>query len=164
MVWLLPYVLAALGVGFLIANVRAFADIVRYRRKRKSALLIWPGPPPPFYGLVLFLGVALGILIFVKLIVLHRLLEAEQRLPGASRGPTRCNRRSPHALYPMTGPRRLWAAPVRLPGMGAAWFLWCRRQRARPGQRPTREPDARVATDGGSRALRGRPLGPPFRR
>ena len=74
MVWLLPYVLAALGVGFLIANVRAFADIVRYRRKRKNALLIWPGPPPPFYGLVLFLGVALGMLIFVKLIVLHRTL------------------------------------------------------------------------------------------
>jgi hypothetical protein len=71
MVWLLPYVLAALGVGFLVANVRAFADIIQYRRRRKDALLIWLGPPPPFYGLVLFLGVALGLLIFVKVVVLH---------------------------------------------------------------------------------------------
>ena len=72
MAWLLPYVLIGLGVGFLVANVRAFSDFLRYRRRRKNAVLIWPGPPPPFYGLVLFLGVALGVLIFVKVVFLHR--------------------------------------------------------------------------------------------
>ncbi len=72
MAWLLPYVLIGLGAGFLVANVRAFTDFVRYRRRRKNAVLIWPGPPPPFYGLVLFLGVALGVLIFVKVVFLHR--------------------------------------------------------------------------------------------
>ena len=69
MAWLLPYVLIGLGVGFLVANVRAFTDFFRYRRRRKDAVLIWPGPPPPFYGLVLFLGVALGVLIFVKVVM-----------------------------------------------------------------------------------------------
>jgi hypothetical protein len=72
MVWLLPYVLIALGVGFLVANVRLFASFFRYRRLRKDALLTWPGPPPPYYGLVLFLGVALGLLIILKVILLYR--------------------------------------------------------------------------------------------
>jgi hypothetical protein len=72
MAWLLPYVLIGLGVGFLVANLRALADFARYRRLRRSALLIWPGPPPPFYGLVIFLGFTLGLLIIVKIFVLHR--------------------------------------------------------------------------------------------
>lgn len=67
---LLPYVLLALGVGFLIANVRVFADVVRFRRRRREAVLIWPGPPPPYYGLVLFLGVTLGLLLMVKVLFL----------------------------------------------------------------------------------------------
>jgi hypothetical protein len=67
---LLPYVLVALGVGFLIANIRAFANFVRYLRRRREAVLIWPGPPPPYYGLVLFLGVTLGILLIVKFVFL----------------------------------------------------------------------------------------------
>src|SRR5262245_45680243 len=72
MAWLLPYVLIGLGVGFLVANVRALADFVRYRRLRPSALLTWPGPPPPFYGLTIFLGVTLGLLIIFKVFVQHR--------------------------------------------------------------------------------------------
>ena len=71
MVWLLPYVLIALGVGFLVANVRLFASFFRYRRLRKGALLTWPGPPPPYYGLILFLGVALGLLVILKVILLY---------------------------------------------------------------------------------------------
>ena len=60
MVWLLPYVLIALGVGFLVANVRAVREFLPLPAARKGALLTWPGPPPPYYGLILFLGVALG--------------------------------------------------------------------------------------------------------
>jgi hypothetical protein len=68
---LLPQILLVLGVGFLVANLRMAFDFVRYVRRRHRALLVWPGPRPPFYGLVLFLGVALGLLIVVKLVVLH---------------------------------------------------------------------------------------------
>jgi len=71
MVWLLPYVLIALGAGFLVANVRLFVSFFRYRRLRKGALLTWPGPPPPYYGLILFLGVALGLLVILKVILLY---------------------------------------------------------------------------------------------
>jgi len=70
MAWLLPYVLVGLGVGFAIANVRLLAQGARYLRLRKNALLTWPGPPPPYYGLMLFLGVALGILLIVKFVFL----------------------------------------------------------------------------------------------
>ncbi|HEX7088364.1 MAG TPA: hypothetical protein VF198_18540 [Vicinamibacterales bacterium] len=66
MAWLLPYVLIGLGVGFLVANIRVVAQFVRYLRLRRRALLTWPGPPPPYYGLILFLAVALGLLLIVK--------------------------------------------------------------------------------------------------
>jgi hypothetical protein len=72
MVRLLPYVLIALGVGFLVANVRALAEFLRFRRRRRHALLIWPGPRPPFFGLIVFLGFALGVLIIVKAFILGR--------------------------------------------------------------------------------------------
>ncbi len=70
MAWLLPYVLVGLGVGFAIANLRVLAQAVRFLHLRKNALLIWPGPPPPYYGLMVFLGVALGVLLIVKFIFL----------------------------------------------------------------------------------------------
>ena len=69
---LLSLVLLVLGFGFLIANLRLTADLVRYFRMRSSALLVWPGKRPPFYGLVLTLGVVLGVLVFVKLVIQHR--------------------------------------------------------------------------------------------
>jgi hypothetical protein len=72
MVVVLPYVLLALGAGFLIASLRTLAAYLRFRRLRKDALLIWPGPRPPFYGLIVFLRYALGLLIAVKLFVLRR--------------------------------------------------------------------------------------------
>jgi len=70
MAWLLPYVLVGLGVGFAIANVRVLAQAARYLRLRNNALLTWPGAPPPYYGLMLFLGVALGVLLIVKFVYL----------------------------------------------------------------------------------------------
>jgi hypothetical protein len=66
-------VLLVLGVGFLIANVRVLLQYSSYRRlKRAGELLTWPGPKPPSYGLMLALGVALGVLFFVKLFILNR--------------------------------------------------------------------------------------------
>ncbi len=64
--------LIALGVGFLIANLRIFVQFVRFLRLRSSALLTWPGSRPPFYGLSLALGVLFGCLIFVKIVVQQR--------------------------------------------------------------------------------------------
>ena len=72
MVGLLPYVLIGLGTGFLVANVRVLVQFLRFRRLRSQAVLTWPGPRPPFYGLVIFLGVTLGVLILVKVLFLHR--------------------------------------------------------------------------------------------
>ena len=68
----LSLVLLVLGFGFLAANVRVVAELVRYFRLRPSALLTWPGPRPPFYGLVLTLGVVLGVLVFVKVAIQER--------------------------------------------------------------------------------------------
>lgn len=68
----LSAVLFLLGLGFLVANMRLITELVRYRRLRPSALLTWPGRRPPFYGLLLTLGVVLGVLVFVKLAVQER--------------------------------------------------------------------------------------------
>ncbi|MGC4083354.1 MAG: hypothetical protein QM736_14905 [Vicinamibacterales bacterium] len=35
-------------------------------------MLIWPTPPPPFYRLTIVLGVATGVLVLVKLFIVHR--------------------------------------------------------------------------------------------
>jgi hypothetical protein len=68
----LPVVLLGLGCGFLVANLRALVNFWRFRRRRASALLTWPGRRPPFYGLVLGLGVVLGLLVLFKLVVQRR--------------------------------------------------------------------------------------------
>ncbi len=64
--------LLLLGFGFLVANVKLAFDYVRFLRLRRSALLIWRTPKPPYYTFGLGLGVALGLLVFAKLVFLHR--------------------------------------------------------------------------------------------
>ena len=68
---MLTGVLLLLGAGFFIANAKLVLDYTRYLRRRSSALLVWPSPRPPYYAMALAIGVALGILIFVKIFVLH---------------------------------------------------------------------------------------------
>jgi hypothetical protein len=63
MVDLTQPILLVLGVGFLLANVRVGFEAWQFRRRRSSALLTWPGPPPRYYGLQLALGVVLGLLL-----------------------------------------------------------------------------------------------------
>jgi hypothetical protein len=65
-------VLVVLGIGFLWANVRLFAQFIRFLKIRSSALLTWPGRRPPFYGLLLVLGAVLALLIVYKLAVLRQ--------------------------------------------------------------------------------------------
>ncbi len=64
--------LLLLGAGFMVANARLIVELLRFRRRRAGALLIWRSPPPPYYGLTLALGVATGLLVAFKLIVIHR--------------------------------------------------------------------------------------------
>ena len=64
--------LLLLGFGFLIANAKLAWDYVRFLKRRRSALLTWRIPKPPQYTFALGLGVALGILVFLKLVYLRR--------------------------------------------------------------------------------------------
>ena len=68
-----PYLaglLVVFGAGFLIANARLILEYVRFLRRRRGALLIWPSPKPPYYGTALAIGVVLGFLVFYKIIFL----------------------------------------------------------------------------------------------
>jgi hypothetical protein len=63
--------LVLLGVGFFFADAWIFFQFIRFRRLRRSALLIWPGRRPPFSGLVFGLGAILSVLIIYKLAFLR---------------------------------------------------------------------------------------------
>ena len=58
---LLQRILFVFGIGFLIANLVVIADLVRFRIRKRSALLVWQGEKPRFYGFSLALGVMLGL-------------------------------------------------------------------------------------------------------
>ncbi len=64
-------ILLLVGVWFLIANLRLLLEYIRYLRRRRGALLVWAGPKPRQYGLMLGLGVASGILILVEVVFLR---------------------------------------------------------------------------------------------
>ncbi len=68
----LPRLLFLLGVGFLVANLRLLFQVVRFLRIRSSALLTWPGMPPPLHGLIVAVGAMLALVIISKLIVLRQ--------------------------------------------------------------------------------------------
>ena len=63
--------LLVLGLGFLVADAKLVLDYLQYRKRRRNALLTWPSPKPPQYGVALGIGVALGLLVFYKLVVLR---------------------------------------------------------------------------------------------
>jgi hypothetical protein len=65
---LLPRLLFLFGLGFLIANLKVVADVLRFRVRRTSALLVWDTPKPRFYRWSLLLAVVLGLLLMAKLI------------------------------------------------------------------------------------------------
>ena len=66
--WGAPRLLVVLGVGFLGANLKVIADLIRYRQRRQTALLIWQGPRPASYRLNVLLAVTLGLLLAAKLV------------------------------------------------------------------------------------------------
>jgi hypothetical protein len=64
--------LLLLGAGFLIANARLILQYVTFLKRRRLALLTWPSPRPPYYGLTLAIGVAAGLLVFFKIVISHQ--------------------------------------------------------------------------------------------
>jgi hypothetical protein len=63
----LPRLLFLFGIGFLLANARAMLLHLQYWRRRRHALLVWPGRRPPFYGMQVGIAAALGLLIVYNL-------------------------------------------------------------------------------------------------
>ncbi len=68
----LTTVLLTLGAGFLVANARLLVDYLRFRQRKRGAVLTWPSPKPPYYGTALALGVVLGLIVFYKLVFTHQ--------------------------------------------------------------------------------------------
>lgn len=64
--------LVLLGSGFLVANARLGLEYVRFLRRKGGAVLTWPSPTPSYYGLTIGLGISTGILVLVKVFVVHR--------------------------------------------------------------------------------------------
>jgi hypothetical protein len=62
------------GIGFLGANLKVGLDLLKYRRQRQDALLVWPSTYP-FYRLSVLLGITQGLLL-VSLLLLR--LPAQQ--------------------------------------------------------------------------------------
>lgn len=58
--------LLALGVLFVIVDLRVGAQILTWWTKRRQAIVTWPGPKPPFYTINLAIGVMLGVLLLVS--------------------------------------------------------------------------------------------------
>jgi hypothetical protein len=65
---ILPQLLFLFGLGFLVANLKVVADVIRFRVRRASALLVWETPKPRFYNWSRLLAVVLGLLLLAKLI------------------------------------------------------------------------------------------------
>jgi hypothetical protein len=65
--------LVAIGVGFLLANLRIGFQLFRFKRLRPSALLTWPGRGSSYPRMLMVMGIVLACVIAVKLVVLHRL-------------------------------------------------------------------------------------------
>ena len=72
---LLPRILFLFGIGFFAANLKVVTDLVRFQVRKRSALLVWENPKPPYYGFTLALGAMLGLLLTFKLFVQHRPLQ-----------------------------------------------------------------------------------------
>jgi hypothetical protein len=66
---ILTGILLLLGAGFLVANARLILEYLRYVKRRRAALLTWPGPRPSHYGMALAIGVVLGLVVFYKVVI-----------------------------------------------------------------------------------------------
>jgi hypothetical protein len=65
---LLAQILFLFGLGFLVANLKVVADLIRFRVRKNSALLVWQTPKPRYYNFSLMLAGILGLLLAAKLV------------------------------------------------------------------------------------------------
>jgi hypothetical protein len=72
---LLQRLLYLFGIGFFAANVKVGTDLLRFQRRKRSALLIWQNPKPRYYHFSLMLGAVLVGLFAFKLFIQHRELK-----------------------------------------------------------------------------------------
>jgi hypothetical protein len=64
--------LLALGLLFLVVNLRVGRQLFQWWRRRAGAVLVWMPPKPPYYAINLAIGVMLGILLFVTVFLVPR--------------------------------------------------------------------------------------------
>jgi len=57
------------GIGFLMANLIGLAQQVLYWRRRRTALLTWPGRRPPLYQMQIGIGITLALLFVYDLLL-----------------------------------------------------------------------------------------------
>jgi hypothetical protein len=67
--YLAPRVLLLFGIGFLVADVVVALELLRYRRNKGTALLVWGRSKPRYYWANLLLGVILGLLIIAEILL-----------------------------------------------------------------------------------------------
>ena len=68
---LMRQILLALGILFVIVNVRVGWQVISWWRRRARAVVVWPSPKPPFYAINLAIGVLLGMLLFASAYLLR---------------------------------------------------------------------------------------------
>lgn len=79
----LAQILFALGIGFTVANLLKALEIVQWWRRRSTALIVWPGRKPPYYGFMLGIGLMLGLLVlFNAYVVFRQFEEVTEALPA----------------------------------------------------------------------------------
>ena len=69
---LLTNILFLFGVGFLAANTKVIADLLRFHRRNRHSLLTWEAGKPRFFGFSLGLAVVLGAMLVFKFVVQRR--------------------------------------------------------------------------------------------
>jgi len=73
--------LLALGVVFVIVNLRVSAEFITWWRLRREVLLSWPSVKPPFFAINLAIGVMLGVIL---LITAYRMPQSYSSLFGVA--------------------------------------------------------------------------------
>jgi len=68
---LLRQALLALGLLFVVVDLKVGWQILSWWRRRRQAVLVWPSPKPPYYALNLAIGVLLGLLLFATAYLLR---------------------------------------------------------------------------------------------
>ncbi len=73
---ILRQALVALGVLFVLVNLRVGGQFLQWWRLRRHAVLAWPPARPPFFAVNLAIGVMLGLILLITAIRMPRSLSS----------------------------------------------------------------------------------------